>query len=522
MDTKTLRDSNEQLTSELGMVKRERNALRAQVEAVQSSGNGGVVDPSVLFRMRELEQQLSERNNEMRVLYRDQGEHLKKLIDCEADVKAAQGALAESQTHLGAVSRERDGLRGEVATLRQTIADMGTAKAIMDQELQAMQMAYLGLEEAHTRLQRDHEALIERMLLKAQEDANRMNEANTFYESMLAKKAQERLVEAATATVAGRVDASRTSLLDAMGSASGLSDVPRLMITSTRAHEREGFALDYSMTGDAIATGGGENAVHVFGARPTFTDRPRRIAGFSGAITSVHHSPNGELLLASSVDKSIRLFFARTDRSHHALTGHSSKIQRAVFMPSSAMVVSGSADRTIKLWDVDRGSCLKTVTVPKSVQDLCVTADGSVIVSSHVNGRIMLFDTRSTDCVGSIDLTEAGHIVTSVNVYGDSILASVRDSSLRLIDWRMQAVAHEMRHERFALGTNSARATFSPDGSFVACGGLDGSLYVWDTSGAFHSAVSGIAKEAITAVCWRPNGRSVAAVTKRGDLLVFE
>ena len=55
-------------------------------------------------------------------------------------------------------------------------------------------------------------------------------------------------------------------------------------------------------------------------------------------------------------------------------SGHSGKVMSARFLGDSTKVVSGSHDRTLKLWDLRSKACIRTIFAGSSCNDL-VTSD---------------------------------------------------------------------------------------------------------------------------------------------------
>ena len=66
--------------------------------------------------------------------------------------------------------------------------------------------------------------------------------------------------------------------------------------------------------------------------------------------------------------------------------GHSGKVLSAKFMGDTSRVVSGSHDRTLKVWDLRSKACVVTKFAMSSCNDL-VTAS-QVIISGHFDKKV--------------------------------------------------------------------------------------------------------------------------------------
>lgn len=74
--------------------------------------------------------------------------------------------------------------------------------------------------------------------------------------------------------------------------------------------------------------------------------------------------------------------------------GHSLGIEALCFTPDSKQLVTGSHDHTVKLWDVEKGACLRTAT-PLSLGVWALDCDlQGRVVSTDSNGSIALTDFR--------------------------------------------------------------------------------------------------------------------------------
>ena len=67
-------------------------------------------------------------------------------------------------------------------------------------------------------------------------------------------------------------------------------------------------------------------------------------------VDSVCFSPDGRRLASSSYDRTVRLWDVETGACVRTLEGHSSTVWSVCFSPDGKQVASGSADRTARVW----------------------------------------------------------------------------------------------------------------------------------------------------------------------------
>ena len=73
------------------------------------------------------------------------------------------------------------------------------------------------------------------------------------------------------------------------------------------------------------------------------------------------------------------------------------------FNPQSNLIVSGSFDESIRVWDVRTGKCLKTLPAHSDpVSAVHFNRDGSLIVSSSYDGMCRIWDTTTGKCLKTL------------------------------------------------------------------------------------------------------------------------
>ncbi|KAK9878794.1 hypothetical protein WA026_003632 [Henosepilachna vigintioctopunctata] len=193
----------------------------------------------------------------------------------------------------------------------------------------------------------------------------------------------------------------------------------------------------------------------------------------------------------------------------------------AKFLGEAAKVVTGSHDRTLKIWDLRSKACVETKFAGSSCNDL-VTVDysGSTIISGHFDKSIRFWDTR---CEASSNNIILNGKVTSLDLTKDAkyLLCCVRDDTLKLLDLRMSQIINTFSCDGFKVGCDWARATFSPDGQYVSVGSADGSVYLWGVNSAKVETILKEHMSAVTATAWQPYGTYLATVDRAKKLIVW-
>ncbi|KAH9251693.1 hypothetical protein BASA81_010363, partial [Batrachochytrium salamandrivorans] len=118
-------------------------------------------------------------------------------------------------------------------------------------------------------------------------------------------------------------------------------------------------------------------------------------------------------------------------------TGHTGKVCTGRFTDNNC-IISGSHDRTIKIWDLVKGYCVKTIFTLSSCNDLALFGgEGEVIVSGHLDNNLRIWDARTGNNIREITGIHSGQI-TNVEILPNSlqILTTSRDNTLQVLDVR--------------------------------------------------------------------------------------
>ena len=119
-----------------------------------------------------------------------------------------------------------------------------------------------------------------------------------------------------------------------------------------------------------------------------------RLKGHTDLVPSVAFSPDGRFALSGSADKTLILWDVATGDPVRTFTEHTDWVRSVAFSPDGRFALSGSFDNTLILWDVATGYPVRTFRGHTYwVLSVAFSPDGRFALSWSDDGTIRLWDT---------------------------------------------------------------------------------------------------------------------------------
>ena len=120
-------------------------------------------------------------------------------------------------------------------------------------------------------------------------------------------------------------------------------------------------------------------------------------------MQSVAYSPDGRHIISGSSDKTIRIWDAETGAAvGKPLEGHTNWVQSVAYSPDGRHIISGSGDSTIRIWVAETGAAVGNPLKGHSelVQSVAYSPDGRHIISGSVDKTIRIWNAETGAAIG--------------------------------------------------------------------------------------------------------------------------
>ena len=291
-------------------------------------------------------------------------------------------------------------------------------------------------------------------------------------------------------------------------------------------------ALVFHPDGRRVITGSHDGSIKIWDT--ALRQAPRTIVTKKGKFRSVGMSPNGrtivftdQLGILKRKVRNIWIVDADTLAPLRILQGHRGDITSIAFSRDGLRFVTGSRDKTAKIWDLRSGRQLATLRGHSAfVESVAFSPDGSRIATGSWDNTVKVWDSIAGYEIG----TYRGH---GGSIYGVAFspdgkrIASIsgrsaakgnaQNSQLRV--WNVNNGKELFAHA--ALRDTFYHITFSPDGKSIATANRK-LLWLWDTETGNELLKPMVHNSEINAVVFSPDGQRIVSAGRNGSITFWE
>ncbi len=264
------------------------------------------------------------------------------------------------------------------------------------------------------------------------------------------------------------------------------------LLATLQGHENAVAGAQFSPDGQRVVTASFDKTARVWEAQSG--KLLATLQGHGGAVRSAQFSPDGQRVVTASDDKTARVWEAKSGKLLATLQGHESAVFSAQFSPDGQRVVTASVDRTARVWKVQSGKLLATlqetgvlVNSPQlpsvevalrrisNMNSVQFSPDGERIVTGSFDKTARVWEAQSGKLLVALQGHESRVNSAQFSPDGERIVTGSFDKTARV--WEAQSgklLATLQGHESLVVG-----AQFSPNGQRIVTTSEDKTARVW-------------------------------------------
>ncbi|GMG06905.1 unnamed protein product [Aspergillus oryzae] len=224
--------------------------------------------------------------------------------------------------------------------------------------------------------------------------------------------------------------------------------------------------------------------------------RPILLSGHERSLNQIKFNRDGDLLFSVAKDKIVCAWWSANGERLGTYNGHQGAIWTVDVSPNTVLLATGSADNTVRLWNVKTGECIKVWDFPTAVKRVEFTPDGSRLLAVTEKrmgflGTIAVLDINYEDLEAQaeepslrITCTESKATVAGWSYLAKYIIAGHEDGSVSHILTCVQLISSRNLAilKTYVADTPLNSAAITPKKEYVILGGGQAAMDVTTTS----------------------------------------
>jgi len=237
----------------------------------------------------------------------------------------------------------------------------------------------------------------------------------------------------------------------------------------------DGAATALALSGRRVLTGHANGRVVLWDI-----DRAEKVASVQRSeanIWAVAFTGDPNRFAAASHDWKVTLWDARQSAAPlQVLDGHENAVQALAYAPQQLLLASGSADRTVRLWNLDTLSLKRSYSGPRDfVTTLAFSSSGKLLAAGALDGRIHIWSILSSRRLRALSGHKGRVADIAFSPSGDQLASAGEDGTVRLWDLPRGRITRALTGH---IGGATAVA-YAPDGQHLVTAGVDGRVRLW-------------------------------------------
>ncbi len=274
------------------------------------------------------------------------------------------------------------------------------------------------------------------------------------------------------------------------------------------------WSVAFNPTGNLLASGSQDRLVRIWSAKTG--ELLGSLAGHTSWIWSVAFSPTQPTLASSSEDRTIRIWDIHTQQQRHVLTGHEDAVLSLLYTPQGTLW-SGSLDGSLKQWTAE-GICLQTLDRERGghrggVWAIALNLDGNLLLSGSQDQTLKLWDAVSGRLIDTLSGHQSWIRAVAISPDCQTLLSGSADGMLKI--WQADDFGKYRCQQTHAAHSGPVLSiAIHKSGQQIATSSTDHTIKLWNLRTGTYQAIPQAHDRWVKSLAYSPDGSTLASCSQ--------
>ncbi|MCC5639986.1 serine/threonine protein kinase [Nostoc sp. CHAB 5844] len=234
----------------------------------------------------------------------------------------------------------------------------------------------------------------------------------------------------------------------------------------------------------------------------------KTILGHLNYVKTLTITQDGKTLISGSSDKTIKIWNLADGSLIRTLSGHNSGVIAVAISLHDQTLVSSSNDQNIKIWNLETGELIRTLTGHDgAVWSIAITPDGQTLVSGSGDKTIKIWNLKTGQLINTLTNHLSSVMSLAISPDGKTLVSGSNDKTIKMWNLATSKLIRTIQGHDDAV----ISLAISPDGKRLVSSSNDKTIKIWNlATGELIRTLAGHNGE-IFSVAISPDGKTLAS-----------
>lgn len=229
----------------------------------------------------------------------------------------------------------------------------------------------------------------------------------------------------------------------------------------------------------------------------------RNLKGHNGRLYDVDFSPDGKYVVTASADRTARVWELQSGSRKSILQGHNGHVFCASFSPNSKRIVTASGDNSARIWQASSGNQIRALNGhTQQVLAACFSPDGQLVATGSEDGTVKIWQAANGKEVRTISI---GGGVYAVDFSPDGRTLAIGSTDGGLAIYRVGNGSLVSAYSGHSRAVSSVEINHT--GNRMVSTSVDNTAIIWNVNTGRR--IQNFSGQAFYAAAFSPNARHI-------------